>query len=180
MLLHHSRRDARTDATGELVLLADQDRGRWHRGEIAEAGRLLAHRRTAPAAGPYRLQALIAAEHAGAGVAERTDWTAIAGLYAVLDSLTGSPVVRLNYAVAVAERDGPEAGLALLTGLDTPLAHHHLFFATRAEFALRLGRHASALGDYDRALALARTDADRSLLTRRRAACAEAAGGTDR
>ena len=117
-LLQHSRRDARVEA-GELVLLGRQDRSRWHTEEIDEAMALLQPLTTAPAA-PYLLQALIAAEHAIARSAADTDWSRIADRYRELDELTGSPVVRLNRAVAVAEADGPLAGLRLLDGLDLP------------------------------------------------------------
>ena len=118
VLLQHSRRDARVEA-GELVLLGRQDRSRWHTEEIDEAMALLQPLTTAPAA-PYLLQALIAAEHAIARSAADTDWSRIADRYRELDELTGSPVVRLNRAVAVAEADGPLAGLRLLDGLDLP------------------------------------------------------------
>jgi RNA polymerase sigma-70 factor, ECF subfamily len=160
MLLQHSRRDTRTDAAGDLVLLTDQDRGRWHLDEITEALKLLTAR---PVAGSYDLQARIAAD---------TDWAAICRLYEQLDRLTGSPVVRLNRAVAVAERDGdPAAALALLDGLeDGPLGRSHLFWSTRAELRHRDGRDGEAAADYDRALALAGTDAERRLLTTRLAA----------
>lgn len=169
MLLHHSRRDSRTDGAGAIVLLADQDRTRWHYGEIYEARTLLGRARGP--AGNYRLQAMIAAEHARAPTAADTDtdWHAIAGLYALLEACTGSPVVRLNRAIAVAECAGPRAGLDLLAALDEPLARHHLFFATRADLAHRAGDDVAAVVDLDRALALARTDADRLLLLRRRA-----------
>ncbi len=168
MLLQHSRRDARTDAAGDLVLLTEQDRGRWHLDEVTEALRLLTAR---PPGGSYGLQARIAAEHARVADAADTDWAEICRLYEQLDRLTGSPVVRLNRAVAVAERDGdPTAALALLDGLeDGPLGRSHLFWSTRAELRHRLGRDAEAAADYDRALELAATDAERRLLTARRA-----------
>ena len=123
MLLQHSRRDARVDDGGGLVLLPDQDRRRWHAEEIAEALALLTPWAHAPGT-PYLLQALIAAEHAVAPSAAGTDWSRIARHYRELEDLTGSPVVRLNRAVAVAEADGPQAGLALLDGLE--LAGHRL------------------------------------------------------
>lgn len=148
MLLQHSRRDAR-DEDGRLVLLPDQDRTRWHEDEIAEALRLLTpHVDGSPT--PYLLQALIAAEHAVADTAAQTNWPRIAGLYRELEDLTGSPVVRLNRAVAVAEADGPLAGLALLEGLDLP---GHRLPAARAELLLRAGRAAEAVAAYDVALA---------------------------
>ncbi|HZB51255.1 MAG TPA: DUF6596 domain-containing protein [Mycobacteriales bacterium] len=168
LLLQHARRDARVDAAGRLVLLPDQDRARWDAGQIAEGLALLraaAHR--APA-GPYLLQAAIAAEHARAPVAAETDWGRIAALYAALEELTGSPVVRLNRAVAVAEVAGPAAGLALLDGLDLP--GFHLLPATRADLLRRLGRAAEAREQYEAALERAGNAADRDFLTRRLAA----------
>lgn len=140
MLLQHSRRDARVGPDGELVLLADQDRTRWHADEIAEGLAQLA--RVHQAAGyteELRLQAAIAGLHAIAVHAELTDWPRIARLYARLEQLTGSPVVRLNRAVAVAEADGPRSGLALLAGLDEALPRSHRLPAVRAELAARSG-----------------------------------------
>ncbi|GAA3446848.1 RNA polymerase subunit sigma-24 [Planomonospora venezuelensis] len=173
MLLHHARRDARLGPSGELVRLPDQDRSRWHRGEIAEAVSLLESSRpqhTAdPFPGPYLLQAAIAAEHATATRAADTDWSAIARLYGELERLTGSAVVRLNRAVAVAEADGPGAGLALLDGLDHELGRHHLLHAARAELLRRLGREREALDAYGRALEVVGTDPERAFLLSRRA-----------
>jgi RNA polymerase sigma-70 factor, ECF subfamily len=169
MLLQHSRRDTRVDADGELVLLPAQDRTRWHVDEIAEGLRILtAH----PRDGSYGLQARIAAEHARSADAGDTDWDAICRLYEALDRLTGSPVVRLNRAVAIAERspDGAEEALALLTGLDGVLGRSHLFWSTRAELLHRLGRDEEAAADYDRAFELAGTEAERRLLATRRQA----------
>ena len=139
MLLQHSRRDARV-ADGRLVLLPDQDRTRWRAEEIQEALALLGPLTSAPAA-PYLLQALIAAEHAIAASAGDTAWTRIADRYAELEQATGSPVVRLNRAVAVAEADGALAGLALLADLDLP---GHRLPATRAELLARVGRYDAA------------------------------------
>ncbi|GII95886.1 RNA polymerase sigma factor [Sinosporangium siamense] len=172
MMLHHARRDARTGPSGDLVTLAEQDRSRWRRDEIARA---LALFRTAWRAGPddfpgpYLLQAAIAAEHTAAPSAADTDWSSIAKLYAGLEHLTGSAVVRLNRAVAVAEAEGPEAGLALLAGLDDALPHHHLLPATRAELLRRLGRTDEAVRWYGRALDLVGTDPERDFLLSRRA-----------
>lgn len=149
VLLQHSRRDARV-ADGELVLLPDQDRSRWHGAEIIEALDLLTPLATAPAT-PWLLQALVAACHAVAPTAAGTDWSRIAALYAELEDLTGSPVVRLNRAVAVAEADGPEAGLRLLEGLDLP---GHRLPGVRAELLARAGQHAAAVAAYDAALAV--------------------------
>jgi RNA polymerase sigma-70 factor (ECF subfamily) len=171
MLLQHSRRDARFDDAGTLVLLPDQDRSRWHRAEIAEGAALVrrAARLRGPAAGPYLVQAAIAGEHAVSPRAGDTDWAAIARLYADLEALTGSPVVRLNRAVAVAEVDGPAAGLALLAGLSEALPRYHLLPAVRADLLRRLGRDAEAAAAYEEAAALAGTAAEREFLRRRRA-----------
>jgi RNA polymerase sigma-70 factor, ECF subfamily len=165
MLLQHARRDARVDAAGRLVLLPDQDRARWDTDQVVEGLRLLARPAGWRDPGPYLLQAAIAAEHSRARRAEQTDWATIAELYGRLEERTGSPVVRLNRAVAVAEVDGPAAGLALLDGLDLPA--FHLLAATRADLLRRLGRTAEARAEYERALGLAGNAADRDLLGRR-------------
>jgi RNA polymerase sigma-70 factor (ECF subfamily) len=162
MLLQHSRRDARVVA-GELVLLPDQDRTRWHTDEIVEALRLLEpllHARPAP----YLLQALIAAEHAIAGTAEATAWDRIVQRYDELLTLQDTPVVRLNRAVAVAEAQGPEAGLAALASV--ALSGHRLP-ATRAELLVRAGRVDEARAAFDAAIALCGNDAERAHLRRR-------------
>lgn len=162
VLLQHSRRDARL-RDGELVLLTDQDRSQWHADEISEAIDLLRPLVDAPASS-YLLQALIAVEHAIARRASDTDWPRIADRYRELDELTGSPVVRLNRAVAVAEADGPLAGLALLDGLDLP---GHRPAGVRAELLARAGRYAEAQAEM--AIALERCDngAERRHLQRR-------------
>jgi RNA polymerase sigma-70 factor (ECF subfamily) len=140
MVLQHSRRDARVSADGELVLLADQDRSRWHHEEISEGLALLAALPpTTGRAEELRLQARIAARHATAVHPEGTDWSAIAADYVRLERLSGSPVVRLNRAVAVAEADGPRAGLALLDGLDELLPLSHRLPAVRGELLARAG-----------------------------------------
>jgi RNA polymerase sigma-70 factor (ECF subfamily) len=164
MVLQHARRDARVAEGGELVLLSDQDRSRWHSDEIARGLALLDVLEAAPMAGEYHLQALIAAEHAKPPPA---DWTRIARLYAELERRTGSPVVRLNRAVAIAESGSSEAGLALLEGLDARLAGNHLLPAVRAELLSRLGRVDEAVAAFDRALSLARTEPERDHLRRR-------------
>jgi RNA polymerase sigma-70 factor (ECF subfamily) len=165
MLLQHSRRDARADGDGELVLLADQDRSRWHRTEIDEAIGLLTPLTSAPPA-PFLLQALIAAEHAIAPFSADTAWTRIARHYAELEELTGSPVVRLNRAVAVAEADGPLAGLGLLFGLDLP---GHRLPGVRAELLLRAGRYDEARDAFDLALSRCDNEAEWRHLRSRRA-----------
>jgi RNA polymerase sigma-70 factor (ECF subfamily) len=174
MLLQDARREARTDERGRLVLLPDQDRSRWDAAAIAEGLRLVgsaARRVRVERAGPYLLQAAIAAEHARAAGAADTDWPRIAALYAVLEARTRSPVVRLNRAVALAEVDGPAAGLALIEGLDSRLPSYHLLPATRADLLRRLGDPAAARQQYALALELAGNDADRAFLTRRLAEC---------
>ncbi|WP_214404637.1 RNA polymerase sigma factor, partial [Pseudonocardia lacus] len=177
LLLQHARRDARVDGDGRLVLLGDQDRSRWDAEAVAtglEVARAAASRVALRAAGPFLLQAAIAAEHAAAATAADTaadtDWARIALLYTVLEERTGSPVVRLNRAVAVAETDGPAAALALLDGLDDRLAGYHLLPATRADLLRRLGRAADARTAYARAVELAGNDADRAFLADRLAA----------
>jgi RNA polymerase sigma-70 factor (ECF subfamily) len=172
MLLQHSRRDARIGADGRLVLLPDQDRTRWRADEIATALRLLASLVEADLqseARSYLLQALIAAEHATATRAEDTDWPRIAALYAELDTHTGSPVVRLNRAVAVAEASGPEAGLSLLEDLDAALPDGHRLPAVRAELLLRAGRSGEATREFDVAISRCANDVERAHLERRRA-----------
>jgi RNA polymerase sigma-70 factor, ECF subfamily len=161
MVLHHSRRDARVDERGELVLLADQDRSRWHSGEIEEGIRLAA---TAGGHGPYAVQAAIAAEH----VAAVTDWTHVVGLYSRLVELDPSPVVELNRAVAVSMAAGPEAGLELVAQLESGrLEDYHLLHATRADLLRRLGRADEAAAAYRRAHELAGNPAERAFLERR-------------
>jgi len=147
------------------VLLPDQDRSLWVRSEIDEAFALLTPLTDAPGA-PYLLQALIAAEHAIAGTADATDWLRIAGRYRELEELTGSPVVRLNRAVAVAEADGPLAGLALLEGMELP---GHRLPGTRGELLLRAGRYAAARAELDRAITLCDNVPERDHLRERRA-----------
>jgi RNA polymerase sigma-70 factor (ECF subfamily) len=159
MLLHHARRDARVDADGRLVLLADQDRGLWHADEIAE-GRTLA---AAAAPDRYGLQAAIAAEH----VAEATDWPRVAALYARLAAMEPNPVVELNRAVAVAMAEGPERGLAMIDAI-AGLDGYHLLHSARADLLRRLGRTQDARAAYDRALELAANPIEREFLLRRR------------
>lgn len=171
LVLQHSRRDARTDADGELVLLADQDRTRWHADEIAAGLAVLA---TVPDDVPglardYLLQARVAAEHARARTAAETDWSAISRYYTALEAHTGSPVVRLARAVAVAEATGPDAGLAVLDGLDDALAHHHRLPAVRGELLARAGRRDEALAAFDLALDRCANEVERAHLERRRA-----------
>jgi len=166
MLLQHARRDARVRYDGDrprLVLLPDQDRSRWRADEIAEALALLDPHVLAPGS-PYLLEALVAAEHAVATGPAATDWARIAARYAELEELTRSPVVRLNRAVAVAEADGPLAGLALLDGLDLP---GHRLPAVRGELLRQAGREPEARAALARALELCGNDAERAHLEER-------------
>nr|WP_194719991.1 DUF6596 domain-containing protein [Cellulosimicrobium arenosum] len=175
VVLQHSRRDARTRPDGALVLLPDQDRSSWHEDEIAVGLAVLADvpDDVSGLARDYLLQARVAAEHARAGDAAETDWTAIAVHYAALDAHTRSPVVRLARAVAVAEAEGPQAGLALLDGLDGLLPHSHRLPATRAELLLRAGRGDEALTAFDDAIARCANGAELTHLHRRRLAVAD-------
>ena len=142
MLLHESRRAARTSPAGELVLLDDQDRSLWNREQIAEGSALVERALASRRFGPYTLQAAIAAVHANAASADATDWSEIVGLYDVLLRVEPSPVVELNRAVAVAMRDGPAAGLALIDAILArgDLQDYHLAHAARADLCRRLGR----------------------------------------
>ena len=170
MLLTASRRPARTTPDGAIVLLADQDRARWDRA-MAEEGRAIVAgciRRGLP--GPYQVQAAIAAVHSDAPTAAETDWAQILANYDHLLALTRSPIVTLNRAVALAEVEGPAAGLAAVDELD--LDDFHLFHATRADLLVRLDRPGDAAAAYDRALELVSNDAERRFLAERRAGLA--------
>jgi RNA polymerase sigma-70 factor (ECF subfamily) len=169
MLLHDSRRKTRTSPDGELVLLADQDRAQWDRAQIAEGAALVERALGSRRVGPYALQAAIAAVHSQAPEPGATDWREIVGLYDLLLRLEPSPVVELNRAVAVAMRDGPAAGLALVEGiLDRgDLADYRLAHAARADLCRRLNRVDDARAAYDRALALTRQEAEQRFLRRR-------------
>jgi RNA polymerase sigma-70 factor (ECF subfamily) len=169
MLLHESRRAARTSSAGELILLDDQDRSLWNQDQIAEGTQLVRQALASRPPGPYAIQAAIAAVHAEAPTASATDWAEIAGLYAVLSQLDPSPVVELNRAVAVAMRDGPAAGLALIDGIlgRGELLDYRLAHAARAELCRRLERTGEARASYERALALARLEPERRFLERR-------------
>jgi RNA polymerase sigma-70 factor (ECF subfamily) len=166
LLLHDSRTAARYSGTGDVRLLADQDRARWDRAEIAEAVGLLARALRHEAVGPYQLQAVIAAIHAQAPSTADTDWDRIAALYAQLHALTPTPVVALNHAVAVAMATTPAAGLALIDHIDG-LDGYHLLHATRADLLRRLGRAEEAAASYRRAHELAANPADRRFLAGR-------------
>ncbi len=166
MLLHDSRRAARTSDDGELILLEHQDRSLWTREQIAEGGALVEQALATRRFGPYTLQAAISAVHAGAPSAQSTDWNQIVALYDLLAQMTPSPIVELNRAVAVAMRDGPEAGLTLIDALlaTGELDDYHLAHCARADFCRRLGRREEAAAAYQRALPLARQEPERRFI----------------
>jgi RNA polymerase sigma-70 factor (ECF subfamily) len=168
LLLTDSRRATRTDGDGELVLLADQDRARWDTTQIVEGSTLVEHalRRSAGRPGPYVLQAAIAACHANAASFVETDWPEIATLYGLLESVHPANVVRLNRAVAVAEVDGPAAGLLLVDRISGLEQFHH-FHSARADMLRRLGRHSEAADEYRAALDLDPSAPERRFLHRR-------------
>lgn len=169
MLLHDSRRTARASPSGELILLDEQDRSIWNRGQIAEGTRLVEQALASRRAGPYLIQAAIAAVHADAATADGTDWDEIVGLYDVLARMGSSPVIELNRAVAVAMRDGPAAGLALIDAIleRGDLSDYRLAHAARADMCRRLGKTAEARTSYQRALKLTRQEPERRFLERR-------------
>ena len=166
-LLTDARRPARVDAAGDLVLLEDQDRARWDHDLVREGATVLARANELGPPGPYGLQAAIALEHDRAPVASATDWTRIAELYWLLEGVTGSAVVRLNRAVAVAMADGPGAGLALTDAVAGQLDGYPFLHATRADLLRRLGRRAESADAYLRALELTSTAPERRFLTAR-------------
>jgi RNA polymerase sigma-70 factor (ECF subfamily) len=167
MLFHHARRASRIDRAGELMPLEEQDRTTWDQAMIEEGEQLLdrALRRQRP--GPYQVQAAVAACHATAPTASDTDWQEIAVLYAELGRMTGSPVVELNRAVAVAMAHGPAAGLELVGALDDQLGDYRYLHATRADLLRRLGRYDEATVAYRRAVELTTSEAERRYLDRR-------------
>jgi RNA polymerase sigma-70 factor, ECF subfamily len=169
MLLHESRRAARTSPTGEVVLLDDQDRSLWNRELIAEGSTLVEQSLSSRRFGSYTIQAAISAVHAHARTPAETDWDEIVGLYDVLSEADPSPVIALNRAVAVAMRDGPAAGLELIDAIleRGDLADYRLAHAARAELCRRLGRTADARVSFERALVLTRQEPERRLLEKR-------------
>jgi RNA polymerase sigma-70 factor (ECF subfamily) len=175
MLLQESRRAARADAAGDIVLLDDQDRSLWNRELIMEGIALVERSLGARGFGPYSVQAAIAAVHAEAPSAAATDWPQIVALYDVLMGMAGSPVVELNRAVAVAMRDGPAAGLNIIDSLfgRKELAEYHLAHAARADLCRRLGKAAEAKSSYRKALELARQEPERRFLEKRLAELAK-------
>ena len=169
MLLHESRRPARTSANGDLVLLEQQDRSLWNQTQITEGIAFVERALSSKRIGPYTLQAAIAAVHAEASSAEQTDWAQIVALYDVLLRVEPSPIIQLNRAVAVAMRDGPATGLELVDALLArgELAQYHLAHAARADFCRRLGRNADARVSYQRALAFAKQEPEQRFLRQR-------------
>jgi RNA polymerase sigma-70 factor (ECF subfamily) len=169
MLLHESRRAARTTGTGDLVLLEDQDRARWNRAQIEEGHRLVEAALRSKRYGPYTLQAAIAGVHGRAAAAADTDWGEIVALYDVLTHLAPSPIVALNRAVALAMLEGPAAGLVEIDRLlsQGALDNYHLAHAARADLCRRLGRASDARKSYERALELARQEPERRFLQAR-------------
>lgn len=167
LLLQHARRNARA-RDGRLVTLADQDRSLWHRGQLRAGAELIA---ALPDGAGYaeelRLQGLIAVEHASASTASDTEWSTISTLYARLETVTGSPIVRLNRAVAVGEAEGPHAGLAVITGLDDTLPNNHRLHAVRADLARRAGNISLARDSYVAALELCTNEVERQHLAHR-------------
>jgi RNA polymerase sigma-70 factor (ECF subfamily) len=169
MLLQDSRRNARVNSSGELVTLDEQDRSLWNRDQIVEGVRLVEEALRLHSVGPYQLQAAIAAIHAQAQTPEDTDWRQIASLYSALARLSPTPVVALNHAVAVAMSEGLSLGLAMIDALGASgeLDSYYLFHAARADIVRRLGHRDQASDAYQRALALATNQVERSYLTRR-------------
>jgi RNA polymerase sigma-70 factor (ECF subfamily) len=166
MLLHDSRRAARLDEAGDLIVLEEQDRGLWDRAQIAEALPLVAES-ISGGAGPFALQAAIAAEHCKAARSEDTDWQHIVSLYDLLERLQPSPIVSLNRAVAVAMASGPGPALRLIDSLAGELEDYHLLHAARADLLRRLGSMAEAAKSYERALELVTNESERRFLERR-------------
>ncbi len=169
MLLHESRRDARVDEHGDIVLLEDQDRGSWNHQFIEEGQRLVQQSLATRRIGAYTLQAAISAVHSEAKVAAKTDWQQIVALYDVLFRIEPSPIVALNRAVAVAMRDGPEAGLEIIDGVlsNGDLADYYLAHSARGELLRRQGEAMEARRAFERALTLAKQDSERRFLTKR-------------
>jgi len=169
MLLHNARRAARATSTGDLILLEDQDRSLWNRAEIAEGTSIVERALASQPVGPYTIQAAIAAVHAHSPSSAATDWGQIVGLYDLLIRATPSPVVELNRAAAVAMRDGPLAGLALIETILAAgeLTNYHLAHAARADLCRRVGRTEDARASYERALGLAQQEPERRFLMRR-------------
>jgi RNA polymerase sigma factor (sigma-70 family) len=174
MLLSEARRPARTDAAGEVIALAEQDRKLWDRALIAEGAALIAEALDAGSVGEYQLQAAIAAAHDEAEDVQDTDWREIAGLYGLLERLTHNPMVALNRAIAVAMSDGPAAGLELLGPLEQPLPGHHRLHATRAHLLERAGETQAAIAEYRLAATRTTSVPERNYLLKQAARLAQA------
>jgi RNA polymerase sigma-70 factor (ECF subfamily) len=166
MLLHDSRRDARLDAEGNLIILEEQDRKLWNQGQIAEALPLVTEA-FAGGAGPFAIQAAISAAHCRSPQAEETNWREIVGLYDLLARVQPSPIVSLNRAVAVAMVEGPQVGLKLIDGLSQELAGYHLLYAARADLLRRSRAYEEAAQNYQQALDLVTNESERRFLERR-------------
>ena len=166
MLLHDARRNARVDESGDIVVLEEQDRSRWNKEQIAEALPLVDEALRAEV-GPFALQAAIAAEHCKAKNSDETNWPRIVELYDALQIVEPSPVVALNRAVAIAMKDGPEAGLPLIDGLESALGEYHLFHAARADLLRRSGSNGDAANSYRKALTLVTNESERRFLEKR-------------
>jgi len=169
MLIHEARRASRTTAAGEMILLEDQDRALWDQQQITEGIELVEKALASHRFGPYTLQAAIAAVHAEASTAQQTDWAQIVGLYDVLLRADPSPVIELNRAAAIAMRDGPEAGLALIDAILVrgDLTDYHVAHAARGDLLRRANRVGDAIKSYERALELSTQDAERNFINRR-------------
>jgi len=167
LLLQDSRRDARVDAQGDIVLLEDQDRSRWDRPQISEGLSLVPHALRASPPGPYAVQAAIAALHAQAPSSAATDWPQISALYGVLARIAPSPVVELNRAVAVAMDEGPAVALPMVDALAETLGESHLLHAARADLLARTDRRGEAREAYERALSLVKNEPERRLLAKK-------------
>jgi RNA polymerase sigma-70 factor (ECF subfamily) len=169
MLLHESRRTARTTPTGELILLDEQDRSLWNRDQIEEGRGLVARAFSSGQIGPYTVQAAISSVHSAAQSTQQTNWNEIVALYDLLTRATPSPIVELNRAVAISMRDNPAAGLELIDAILTrgDLADYHLAHAARADMLRRLGQNAAARNAYKQALQLARQEPERRFLEQR-------------
>jgi RNA polymerase sigma-70 factor (ECF subfamily) len=169
MLLHESRRPARTSATGEIILLEQQDRSLWNREQMKEGVMLVERALSSRRFGPYTIQAAIAAVHAEAPSTVETDWAQIVALYDLLTHAEPSPVIELNRAVAVAMQDGPAAGLKLVDAILArgDLADYHLAHSAQADLCRRLGKKAEARTSYERALALTKQEPERRFLEKR-------------
>jgi RNA polymerase sigma-70 factor (ECF subfamily) len=169
MLLHDARKDARVDEAGEIIVLEDQDRTKWHHPQIQEGLALSDAIQADQEIGPFAVQAAISAEHCRAEQARETNWRRIVELYGALEQLQPSPVVSLNRAVAVAMADGPGRGLELINALasGSNLENYHLLHAARADMHRRLGRRREAAQDYEKALQLVTNDSEKRFLQRR-------------